>query len=258
VLEKRLATDRSLTGLVAQFVPLKINTSSPDWRKINQKYPTPGNTIPVVYIIRADGQKIFAERNSLPGDRLPFVLRGSLQNAGGILSDVQSQSVIRAVAVARQSLDNADVYSAVQAMRPLTKLGSLGNLQSYAKPIQDANAIVGEILKQADVDLEEIQSNLQSTTTAVRGAAGLFAAMRTYSIFPTLKRQLGVVHRSASGKDDLLVAMSQGKAIDKAMALSTLRGGSSKAVLELERLAEVYQETATLTLIQEKIVSLKR
>jgi hypothetical protein len=82
--------------------------------------------------------------------------------------------------------------------------------------------------------------------------------MRTYSIFPTLKRQFGVVHRSASGKDDLLVAMSQGKAIDKAMALSTLRGGSSKAVLELERLAEVYQETATLTLIQEKIVSLKR
>jgi len=257
VLEKRLATDRSLTGLVAQFVPLKIKTSSPDWRKINQKYPTPGNTIPVVYIIRADGKKIFAERSSLAGEKLPFVLSGSLQNAGGILSDQQSQSVIRAVAVARQSLDSGDVYSAVQAIKPLTNLGSLGNLQSYAKPIQNANSVVGDILKQAGVDLKEIETSLQSTDTAVRGTAGLFSAMRTYSIFPTLKKQFGVVHRSASGNDDLLVALAQGKAIDKAMALSTLRGGSSKAVLELERLAEMYQEPLTLTLIQEKIASLK-
>ena len=253
-----MATDRSLTGLVAQFVPLKINTSSPDWRTISRKYPTPGNTIPVVYVIRADGKKIFAERSSLPGDKLPFVLRGSLQNAGGILSDVQAQSVIKAVAVARQALGSADVHSAVQAMRPLTKLGTLGNLQSYAKPIQDANAVVGDILKQAGVDLKEIEANLESTETVVRGTAGLFAAMRTYSIFPTLKRQFGVVHRSAAGNDELLIALAQGKAIDRAMALSTLRGGTSKAVLELERLAEMYQETATLTLIGEKIASLKQ
>jgi hypothetical protein len=113
-------------------------------------------------------------------------------------------------------------------------------------------------LKQADVDLKEIESNLQSPETAVRGTAGLFAAMRTYSIFPTLKRQFGVMHRSAAGKDELLVAMPQGKAIDKAMALSTLRGGTSKAVLELERLAEMYQEPATLTLIGEKIARLKQ
>ena len=253
-----MATDRSLTGLVAQFVPLKINTSSPDWRTISRQYPTPGNTIPVVYVIRADGAKIFAERSSLPGDKLPFVLRGSLQNAGGILSDVQAQSVIKAVAVARQALGSADVHTAVQAMRPLTKLGTLGNLQSYAKPIQDANAVVGDILKQAGVDLKEIESNLQTTETAVRGTAGLFAAMRTYSIFPTLKRQFGVMHRSSSGNDDLLNAMAQGKAIDRAMALSTLRGGTSKAVLELERLAEMYQQTATLTLIGEKIASLQQ
>ncbi|MBT4692499.1 MAG: hypothetical protein HOB73_04070 [Planctomycetaceae bacterium] len=251
-----MATDRSLTGLVAQFVPLKINTSSPDWRTISRKYPTPGNTIPVVYVIRADGEKIFAERSSLSGDKLPFVLRRSLQNAGGILSDVQAQSVIKAVAVAKQSLGNGDVYSAVRAMRPLAKLGTLGNLQSYAKPILDANAVVGDILKQADTDRKEIESNLLSPETAVRGTAGLFSAMRTYSIFPTVKRQFGVVHRSASGNDELLDAMAHGKAIDKAMALSTLPGGGSKAILELERLAAMYQETTTQALIEEKIASL--
>jgi len=186
------------------------------------------------------------------------VLRRSLQNAGGILSDVQAQSVIKAVAVAKQSLGNGDVYSAVRAMRPLSKLGTLGNLQSYAKPILDANAVVGDILKQADTDRKEIESNLLSPETAVRGTAGLFAAMRTYSIFPTVKRQFGVVHRSASGNDELLVAMAQGKAIDKAMALSTLRGGTSKAILELERLAEMYQETVTQSLIEEKIAGLKQ
>jgi hypothetical protein len=243
---------------VAQFVPLKINTSSPDWRTISRKYPTPGNTIPVVYVIRADGKKIFAERSSLSGDKLTFVLRGSLQNAGGILSDVQAQSVINAVAVAKQSLDKSDVHSAVQAMRPLTKLGTLGSLQSYAKPILDANAVVGGIVMQAGVDLKEIELNLQSTETAVRATASLFAAMRTYSIFPTLKRQFGVLHRTVTGNDDLLVAVAQGKAIDKAMALSTLRGGTSKAILELERLAAMYQETATLTLIAEKIAGLKQ
>jgi hypothetical protein len=253
-----LATDRSLTGLVAQFVPLKINTSSPDWRTISKNYPTPGNTIPVVYVIRADGKQIFAKRSSLPGDELPFVLRGSLQNAGGILSDVQSSSVMKAVSVATQALGSDDVYAAVQAVKPLTKLGTLGNLQSYAKPIQDANAVVADILKQAGLDLKEIESKLQSPETAVRGTSGLFASMRTYSIFPTLKRQFGVLHRNASGKDELLVALAQGKAIDKAMALSTLRGGTSKAILELERLAQMFQETATLALIEEKIASLKQ
>ena len=253
-----MATDRSLTGLVAQFVPLKIVTSSQDWRTISRKYPTPGNTIPVVYIIRADGKKIFAERSSLSGDKLPFVLRGSLQNAGGILSDVQAQSVTQAVAVAKQSLGRSDVYSAVQALRPLAKLGSLGSLQSYAKPIQDANAIVGDILKQAEMDSKQIETNLQSSEVAVRGTTLLFAAMRTYAIFPTLKRQFGVTHRSASGNDRLLTAMAQGKAIDRAMALSTLRGGTSKAIIELERLAAMYQEAATQSLIEEKIASLKQ
>lgn len=174
------------------------------------------------------------------------------------MSDVQAQSVINAVAVAKQSLDKSDVHSAVQAMRPLTKLGTLGSLQSYAKPILDANAVVGGIVMQAGVDLKEIELNLQSTETAVRATASLFAAMRTYSIFPTLKRQFGVLHRTATGNDDLLVAVAQGKAIDKAMALSTLRGGTSKAILELERLAAMYQETATLTLIAEKIAGLKQ
>ena len=253
-----MATDRSLTGIVAQFVPLKINTSSPDWRIINKKYPTPGNTIPVVYIIRADGKKIFAERGALQGDRLPFVLRGSLQNAGGILNEVQSRSVIKAVATAKQSLANSDAYSAVQAIRPLTKLGTLGNLQSYAKPIQDANAIVDDILMQAELDLKEIEANLLSAETAVKGTAGLFAAMRTYSIFPTLKRQCGVLHRSVSGKDELFVALAQGKAIDKAMAMSTLSGGKNKAVVELERLMELYREEATRRLIQQKIDGLKQ
>lgn len=253
-----MATDRSLTGIVAQFVPLKINTSSPDWRTINRKYPTQGNTIPVVYIIRADGKKIFAERSALQGDRLPFVLRGSLQNAGGILTDVQAQAVIKAVAVAKQSLGDSDAYSAVQAIRPLTKLGTLGSLQSYAKPIQNANAVVSDILKRASIDLKEIEVNLMSAETAVLGTTALFGAMRTYSIFPTIKRQCGVLHRSTAGQEELIVAMAQGKSIDKAMALSTLTGGKIKAVVELERLAAMFKEESTLALIQQKIAGLRR
>ena len=108
------------------------------------------------------------------------------------------------------------------------------------------------------MDSKQIETNLQSSEVAVRGTTLLFAAMRTYSIFPTLKRQFGVTHRSASGNDRLLTAMAQGKAIDRAMALSTLRGGTSKAIIELERLAAMYQEAATQSLIEEKIASLKQ
>ena len=58
---KRLETDESLAAFAGQFVPLKLVTTgqNEEWSSWSQKYPHEGRTIPVLFVVRADGKKIY-------------------------------------------------------------------------------------------------------------------------------------------------------------------------------------------------------
>ena len=241
-MEKRLVSDRALTPLVAQFVPLKVDVSTADWKQLARRYPVPGNTIPIVYVIRADGEKIFAGRSALSGGELPRMLRAARRQSGGTLNGDQYKLVQQAVQTGQEALARGDVAGSVRAVRPLSKLGPLGELPSYAQPVRQANALVQKIVRRGHVELAAAQKQLAQKEHAPAGALALVTAERTYGAFPELKKLLVAEVRKASRDAQQKSLLVQAKAIDKARLRASVRGGRKQAISDLTSLAIRYRD----------------
>jgi len=46
---------------VVQFVPLKVETAGEPWQKWATKYKPEGKGIPIIYVIRSDGQMMYGK-----------------------------------------------------------------------------------------------------------------------------------------------------------------------------------------------------
>ena len=244
MLEKRLVSDRNLAPLVAQFVPLKVDVSSADWRTLSSQYPVAGNTIPVVFVIRADGQKIFGARKALSGDELPRMLRAARGQAGGTLN-AQQQSLVRsAVEAARTAFSQDQVDATIKALRPLAKLGPLGQIPCYAQGVVEANTLAQKLVARGKTELEQIQQALAKREEVFPSLLALVTAERSYRPLNVLNREIGTVVRETSRKPELKPLLAQAKAIDKARLRATARGGLPKAVRELTALVILYRGDA--------------
>ncbi|MEE3373242.1 MAG: SHD1 domain-containing protein [Planctomycetota bacterium] len=236
-----MVSDRNLAPLVAQFVPLKVDVSSADWRTLSSQYPVPGNTIPVVYVIRADGQKIFGARKALSGDELPRMLRAARGQAGGTLN-AQQQSVVRgAVETARVAFRQDRVADTIKALRPLSKLGPLGQIPCYAKAVVEANTLARKVVVRGKSELEKIQESLVKQEELFPALLALVTVERTYRPLNVLNREIGTLVRETSRKAELKPLLTQARAIDKARLRATARGGRPKAVRELTALVIRYR-----------------
>ena len=244
MLEKRLVSDRNLAPLVAQFVPLKVDVSSADWRTLSSQYPVAGNTIPVVYVLRADGQKIFGVRKALSGDELPRMLRAARGQAGGTLNAQQQALVRSAVEAAQAAFRQEQVAETIKALRPLAKLGPLGQIPCYAKGVVEANMLAQQLVTRGKTELEQIQQTLAKQKDVFPSLLALVTAERAYRPLNVLNREIGTVLRETSRKAEFKTLLTQAKAIDKARLRATARGGLPKAVREMTALVILYRGDA--------------
>ena len=244
MLEKRLVSDRNLAPLVAQFVPLKVDVSSADWRTLSSQYPVAGNTIPVVYVLRADGQKIFGARKALSGDELPRMLRAARGQAGGTLNAQQQALVRSAVEAAQAAFRQEQVAETIKALRPLAKLGPLGQIPCYAKGVVEANMLAQQLVTRGKTELEQIQQTLAKQKDVFPSLLALVTAERAYRPLNVLNREIGTVLRETSRKAEFKTLLAQAKAIDKARLRATARGGLPKAVREMTALVILYRGAA--------------
>ena len=76
---KRLTTESSLKPLVAQFVPIKIDVASDDYKIWRRDHKPEKGAIPQMYIIRADGEELYNKVGGLPADQLQQVLSSALK-----------------------------------------------------------------------------------------------------------------------------------------------------------------------------------
>ena len=244
MLEKRLVSDRNLAPLVAQFVPLKVDVSSADWRTLSSQYPVAGNTIPVVYVLRADGQKIFGARKALSGAELPRMLRAARGQAGGTLNAQQQALVRSAVEAAQAAFRQEQVAETIKALRPLAKLGPLGQIPCYAKGVVEANMLAQQLVTRGKTELEQIQQTLAEQKDVFPSLLALVTAERAYRPLNVLNREIGTVLRETSRKAEFKTLLAQAKAIDKARLRATARGGLPKAVREMTALVILYRGDA--------------
>ena len=84
-----------MTPLSVQFVPIKIDVATDAYKDWSSLFPHEGGkAIPVVYIIRADGEKQYAKTGGLGTAALTDLLNSNLATAGTILNQSQVEQLV--------------------------------------------------------------------------------------------------------------------------------------------------------------------
>jgi hypothetical protein len=251
---ERLNTDRSIGPLVAQFVPLKIETDGDKWGSWANKYSHEGQGIPIIFVIRADGHKMYGKSGGL-GEQLPQFLAAQLVSAGKILSPAQLTQVQDAVDDAKKAHAAGDSLTAVKRLDALKKLGPTGKLGSYAAPALDADKLVAQLVEEGKAALAAAKEQLAGNEQ-LAGALGILSANRIYGSLAELKKDLGTAERDLRKDGALRELVAQAEAVDKALALVSSKSGKAAAVEALTRVVTRYPDTQAATLAQEKIAAL--
>jgi hypothetical protein len=215
VLLERLNTDRSIAHLVAQFVPLKIDTGTNDWGSWAQKYPHEGNGIPIVYVVRADGELLFGRTGALRGPELGAMMTIALQRAGRVLTEQQIAVVEEAANKAQQAVGDGDHSQAVQALLAVRKVGTIGQLGSNAAAALKCDELVGELTELGKTVLTDMDQAFGSGELDLNLALSYLEAKRTYQPLPTLKTELATLSRKYERRPDVRDLLRQARPLDE-------------------------------------------
>lgn len=238
---------------MAQFVPLKVETSGEQWQRWASKYPPEGQAIPFVYIIRADGQKLYGKSGNLLGDALPALLASHLAQAGKMLNEQQLAAVQEAVAAARTALEAGDTATAIKRIHGIQRLGPPGNLGSFAKAALEADQLVQELTEQGKSALQQATEKLADDGTKFEGLLALVETKRVYGALPELKAGATVALRDAAKDADLREWLEQAEALDRARGYLTAPGGQSRAASALKLVVTRYPGSPAAELAEEEL-----
>ncbi len=158
---KRLTTEDSLKPLVAQFVPIKIDVKSDEYRDWSREHKPSRNAIPQMFIVQADGEELFNQVGGLPAETLEKVLTGALSKSGVTLSDVESEQVQKAVAVATKQIENEDLFAAMKTVMSVP--GSTDDsIRCFAEPVIQLRELVAQLTESSNARISAVMEKAKS------------------------------------------------------------------------------------------------
>ncbi len=182
-LKKRLKSDASLRPIVAQFVPLEIDSSAPEWSTWSRKFPSEGDTIPKVFIVRADGELLYG-KSGAPDELGPFLV-GFRKQAGAALTAKQAKDLPVALEKAKKAQADGDMALAMR------EIGKFATVSSYAAVVMEGKKLAAKLLEEAQAELKKAEEQLASSDEALDGAVALLRIIRVYQPFKDVVKSAG-------------------------------------------------------------------
>jgi len=247
----------AMTPLVSQYLSVVLNVDGPDGASWTKKYGWPqGTTLPFVYVVRADGEKLFIHSGMMQSEELRAMLLTQAVKAGRVISPKESDVLKKALEEAKQARKKGDAGETVKSLLPLKKLGPLGSLNSYAQRAVDANELVAQLTKDGKAMLTEADEKLSSGDATFAGALTYAKAKRVFTPLTTLKTELGAASRRYERQRGLADTLRQAEAVDRAQALAGSPHGKEKAAEAFQRLVSAYPDTEAAKLAAEELKKL--
>jgi tetratricopeptide (TPR) repeat protein len=242
---------------VVQFVPLKVDTDGGEaWQKWASKYQHEGNGIPIVYVIRADGQKMYGKSGGMGGDALKLFMVQQLQQAGRVLTEEDSAKLTEALDKAKKALEAGKPNEAVQAVAATKKIGSPGSLGSYAKVAVETDQLVKKLLGEAKARITDAQQKVSTGDAPFDAVLTLVEAKRVYAAFPELKVELVAATRALNKDEKARELLKQAEALDRARGCLDLPNGQSRAATALRKLIEQHPDGPAAELAKKELEKL--
>jgi hypothetical protein len=238
---KRFSTDKQLAAIAGQFVPIKLDVASDEYREWSREHRAEGNSIPKLFVIRADGESLYARSGSLTGDALPEMLIGTLNQAGGILSRSDVETITAVTTRFREQTQAGEITQAIKSLNRLKKMGVPGQLESYASSVIELNQLVNEFAESHHAKLTELgEAYLGDDQDAKFSAMVEFLSLRRQlNGLKQLKPTLTTMLKEMSKGSDARELMRQAKLIDAAAAATS----ASAKTRTQEKLRELVETT---------------
>lgn len=214
---ERLSTDRSLSAFAGQFVPLKLITDgNPQWSKWATTYPAEGKGIPYLYVVRADGEKLYAKSGALPGDALPKMLLATLSQSGRRFNDAETALLEASLEEAKAALAEQNHMAAAAALGKLKLLGTPGKLNSFSTLAQEADKLAAQVVEDGKKNVETAKGQLADPATAFDGVMTLAESQEAYGGFAELNAQVVSALREVKRNDALSSPLKQAEGLIRA------------------------------------------
>jgi hypothetical protein len=240
---------------VAQFVPLKIETDGDNWASWGTKYRHEGKGIPILYVVRANGELAYAKSGAKEGDELPQFLAEHLTTAGAIFSEAQLVQIKSAVDDSKKALAAGDSWTAARRIESLKKIGPLGKLGSYATVALEADTLYAKLVEEGTAALKTAQEQLAGDDKFA-GVLGIISANRIYGKFPELRKDLVSAERDLSKNAELKEQLKQAEALDRAIALLGQNSTKKQAKPALELIVTRFPDTPAAERAKAKLAEL--
>ena len=209
-------------------------------------------------MIRADGEQLYGNSGSLPGDALLQMLTAAVAQSGRILNAQQQSTIETSIAAAREALDQDKLLTAARAIRPIAKIGTLGNLGSYAAAAIEADEIAKEISLLAIEQIEASEEKLADPESAFIGVTELTQLRDAFSSFPKIRKQLTTqlknIKSEASQRDHLKPAAALAKA--RELAQSDKERDRVRAEKAFAMVAKKYPDTPASEAAEKELLTL--
>lgn len=227
---------------MAQFVPVKLDISTAEYKEWRQDHQYEGKTIPILFVVRADGETLYGKSGSLSGDELPKMLSRALEHSGGILNAKDSETLTTAAANFQKLKDSGEVASAVKALNRVARIGMPGRIPSFAQSALTVNKLATTTGKEILSKLEKCKSGIDSGDTESQLAAILefLKTRREYGALKIVKTDLGAFLKELGKNKAVTQLLKEAKIIDSAIS-ATSKTAIARAKTKLTALVESTQ-----------------
>ncbi|MEC9091672.1 MAG: SHD1 domain-containing protein [Planctomycetota bacterium] len=194
-----------MAPLVTQFVPLKVDVSTPEYVTLARKHQSEGNSIPKIFLIRADGKKLYAKSGSLQGDQLPTLMSLAVRDMGRPLGISEAQALNEINSKIEVALKEKQFKEATTLFKKVKSLGAFGRIQSYAKSATKNNALAQQFQDSVKALTSQYTSLLDSESSRTKAAIQslqLKSDVGTFTAFRIPLNQLEKKVRSAIGSTE--------------------------------------------------------
>ena len=252
-LEKSLQSQTSLQPLLAQFVPLRVGFSGTgDYGKWAALYPVEGNSIPKVFVIRADGEKLYGQSGAPTS--LGEFLQQQLGASGAILSAAQIDQLSQQVAKAKKLLDEGNVPQAITAtMRCMTT-------KSFAEPAVAASQLFAKIETDGQTAIKQASESLTKSDAPdaqLMAVVTLTETARLYAKLPLVAKAANVALRDVRKEKNNRDVLKQAEAVDAAKDLERKSPGP-RAMTKYQQIAKDFPDSPAARFAQERIAVLEK
>jgi hypothetical protein len=239
-----LITDASLRPLLAQYVPLMLNVDAPEYQTWARRFRAEGNGLPMIYVVRADGEMLYGKGGVIDGPELPKFLLNYRKQAGAGLNGKQVKDLSAAIEKAKKAQADGDIAVAMR------EIGRFAGISSYAAVAVEGKELATKMLEDAKEELKKAEQQLDSADDALPGAVALLRIIRVYQPFKELVKSAGQARtKFQKEKRDVLTLAEQ---LDAAAKLEETKA-FDRATKAYQLIVQRNPDSAAAKLAQEHL-----